>query len=114
MWPPYGTGGLVVQSWTDTNSSAWQKFDQQAATDPTQNVIYSGTFGPLGAETTSDGCHANEAGQTMLGNQAVAFFDDGGVEPVLPALSTPAAALLAALLVAAALRLTPMQRAARS
>jgi hypothetical protein len=31
MWGPYGTGGLVVQSWTDTNSSAWQKFDQQAS-----------------------------------------------------------------------------------
>ncbi len=31
MWGPYGTGGLVVQSWTDPNSSAWQKFDQQAA-----------------------------------------------------------------------------------
>jgi hypothetical protein len=30
MWGPYGTGGLVVQSWTDTNSSAWQRFDQQA------------------------------------------------------------------------------------
>ena len=29
MWGPYGTGSLVVQSWTDTNSSAWQKFDQQ-------------------------------------------------------------------------------------
>ncbi|RSM56705.1 hypothetical protein DMB66_33185 [Actinoplanes sp. ATCC 53533] len=29
MWGPYGTGGLVVQSWTDPNSSAWQKFDQQ-------------------------------------------------------------------------------------
>jgi hypothetical protein len=31
MWGPYGTGGLVVQSWTDPNSSAWQQFDQQAA-----------------------------------------------------------------------------------
>jgi hypothetical protein len=31
MWGPYGTGGLVVQSWTDPNSSAWQKFDQQAS-----------------------------------------------------------------------------------
>ncbi|RWA05032.1 hypothetical protein EKO27_g10078 [Xylaria grammica] len=31
MWGPYGTGGLVVQSWTDSNSAAWQKFDQQAA-----------------------------------------------------------------------------------
>ncbi len=30
MWGPYGTGGLVVQSWTDPNSSAWQRFDQQA------------------------------------------------------------------------------------
>lgn len=30
MWPPYGTGSLVVQSWTSTNSSAWRKFDQQA------------------------------------------------------------------------------------
>ncbi len=29
MWGPYGTGGLVVQSWTDPHSSAWQKFDQQ-------------------------------------------------------------------------------------
>ncbi|KAI0970517.1 hypothetical protein F4678DRAFT_435529 [Xylaria arbuscula] len=32
MWGPYGTGALVVQSWTDSNSAAWQKFDQQAAT----------------------------------------------------------------------------------
>jgi hypothetical protein len=24
-------GGLVVQSWTDPNSAAWQKFDQQAS-----------------------------------------------------------------------------------
>jgi hypothetical protein len=31
MWGPYGTGGLVVQSWTDPNSSAWQLFDQQVA-----------------------------------------------------------------------------------
>jgi Cellulose binding domain len=30
MWGPYGTGGLVVQAWTNTNSSAWQRFDQQA------------------------------------------------------------------------------------
>lgn len=29
MWGPYGTGGLVVQSWTDTNSAAWKLFDQQ-------------------------------------------------------------------------------------
>jgi hypothetical protein len=31
MWGPYGTGGLVVQAWTDPNSSAWQRFDQQAS-----------------------------------------------------------------------------------
>jgi hypothetical protein len=31
MWGGYGTGGLVVQSWTDTNSSAWQLFDGQVA-----------------------------------------------------------------------------------
>ncbi|MGW3347095.1 cellulose-binding domain-containing protein [Nonomuraea rubra] len=31
MWGPYGTGGLVVQSWTDPNSCAWQKFDQQVS-----------------------------------------------------------------------------------
>jgi len=31
MWGPYGTGGLVVQSWTDPNSSAWQRFDQQVS-----------------------------------------------------------------------------------
>jgi hypothetical protein len=31
MWGPYGTGGLVVQSWTDPNSSAWHLFDQQVS-----------------------------------------------------------------------------------
>ncbi|KAG8156877.1 hypothetical protein KVR01_013290 [Diaporthe batatas] len=31
MWGPYGTRDLVVQSWTDSNSTAWQKFDQQVA-----------------------------------------------------------------------------------
>lgn len=31
MWGGYATGGDVVQSWTDTTSSAWQLFDQQAA-----------------------------------------------------------------------------------
>ncbi|KAI0401736.1 hypothetical protein F4802DRAFT_401015 [Xylaria palmicola] len=31
MWGPYGTGALVVQSWTNSNSAAWQKFDQQVA-----------------------------------------------------------------------------------
>jgi len=31
MWGPYGTGGLVVQSWTNTRSSSWQLFDRQVA-----------------------------------------------------------------------------------
>ncbi|KAG6363614.1 hypothetical protein INS49_008715 [Diaporthe citri] len=31
MWGPYGTGGLVVQSWTNSSSQAWQMFDQQVA-----------------------------------------------------------------------------------
>lgn len=31
MWGPYGTGGMVVQSWTNTNSQSWQLFDQQVA-----------------------------------------------------------------------------------
>lgn len=31
MWGPYGTGGMVVQSWTDTNSASWQLFDRQVA-----------------------------------------------------------------------------------
>jgi Cellulose binding domain len=31
MWGPYGTGGLVVQAWTNSNSSAWQLFDQQVS-----------------------------------------------------------------------------------
>jgi hypothetical protein len=31
MWGPYGTGGLVVQSWTNTNSNPWKMFDQQVA-----------------------------------------------------------------------------------
>jgi endo-1,4-beta-xylanase len=31
MWGPYGTGAMVVQSWTDPNSSSWQLFDRQVA-----------------------------------------------------------------------------------
>ncbi|GIH28524.1 hypothetical protein Aph01nite_68340 [Acrocarpospora phusangensis] len=40
MWGPYGTGGLVVQSWTDTNSSAWQRFDQQSARFGRPNTVW--------------------------------------------------------------------------
>lgn len=31
MWGGYGTGGMVVQSWTDNNSQSWRLFDQQAS-----------------------------------------------------------------------------------
>ncbi len=31
MWGPYGTGGLVVQSWTNTKSALWGQFDKQVA-----------------------------------------------------------------------------------
>lgn len=40
MWGPYGTGGLVVQSWTDPNSSAWQRFDQQSARFGRPNTVW--------------------------------------------------------------------------
>ena len=46
---------------------------QQAAADPTQNVIYSGSF-MLHSNEVSDGCHANPAGQASLGRQALAFW----------------------------------------
>ncbi|KAI1415740.1 hypothetical protein F5Y13DRAFT_156710 [Hypoxylon sp. FL1857] len=29
MWGPYGTGGMVVQSWTSNSSPSWRLFDQQ-------------------------------------------------------------------------------------
>jgi hypothetical protein len=32
MWGAYGNGGGVVQQWTSSNSSAWQRFDQQVQT----------------------------------------------------------------------------------
>jgi hypothetical protein len=47
---------------------------KRAGMDATQKVIYSGTFGPLGQGTKVDGCHANEAGERLLGKQAVEYF----------------------------------------
>lgn len=148
MWGPYGTGGLVVQSWTDSNSSAWQMFDQQvakygkptavwvqicifenpgatydevkqlmanarqhAAPDPqlyitgqplyepghtcplagpngpeltdslakqagadtSQNTTYPGSF-MLHVQQVVDGCHANTAGMSSMGEQALSFW----------------------------------------
>ncbi|KAJ4290891.1 hypothetical protein N0V90_010087 [Kalmusia sp. IMI 367209] len=147
MWGPYGTGGMVVQSWTNTNSQSWKLFDQQAAkygkptavwiqiciftngatytevkqliantrqhsaanatiyitgqplydagqtcqlagpkgpestdalaqqaaNDTTQGVTYPGAF-RLHPGEVQDGCHANTAGQSSLGKQAVAFW----------------------------------------
>jgi hypothetical protein len=31
MWGPYGTSGMVVQSWTSTTSASWKLFDTQVA-----------------------------------------------------------------------------------
>jgi hypothetical protein len=50
---------------------------KQAGADASQNVTYAGTFGPLGEDTTPGGfdtCHANMAGQELLGNQAKEKF----------------------------------------
>jgi len=51
MWGPYGTGGAVVQSWTDPNSSSWQRFDQQAAQHGTPSAVWIQIciFGQAGA-----------------------------------------------------------------
>lgn len=54
-----------------------EKTDQmakQAGDDPTQNVIYIGTFGPLTSGDRSDSCHANTTGQRKLGEQAAQYF----------------------------------------
>ncbi|KAK3373064.1 hypothetical protein B0T24DRAFT_593303 [Lasiosphaeria ovina] len=40
MWGPYGTGGLVVQSWTDTNSNPWKMFDTQATKNGKPNAVW--------------------------------------------------------------------------
>jgi hypothetical protein len=47
---------------------------QRAGTDVDLNIIYAGTFGPLGTTTTSDSCHANSTGERLLGEQAVQYF----------------------------------------
>jgi hypothetical protein len=148
MWGGYGTGGMVIQNWADSNSKSWQLFDQQAAKygkptavwiqiiifagqgatydevkqviantrqhaaegaeiyisgqplypegnvcslagadgpqltddlakqagdDPSLNVEYVGTFTLKNSEV-ADGCHANSAGETALGNQAIEKF----------------------------------------
>ena len=40
MWGPYGTGGAVVQSWTNTNSASWQSFDRQAAQNGKPDTVW--------------------------------------------------------------------------
>ncbi len=50
---------------------------QEMADDPSMtDVHYVGTFGPLTAAMKADVCHANEAGQELLGEQAVEFFGE--------------------------------------
>ncbi|WBB61851.1 hypothetical protein O7599_04675 [Streptomyces sp. WMMC500] len=40
MWGPYGTGGMVVQAWTDPDSSAWQSFDRQKSQFGTPTAVW--------------------------------------------------------------------------
>jgi hypothetical protein len=40
MWPAYGTGGMVVQNWTNPGSSSWQLFDQQVAKYGKPNTVW--------------------------------------------------------------------------
>ena len=40
MWGPYGTGGAVVQSWTNTNSASWQAFDRQAQVNGAPDTVW--------------------------------------------------------------------------
>ncbi|KAK0744544.1 hypothetical protein B0T21DRAFT_407636 [Apiosordaria backusii] len=40
LWGPYGTGGMVVQSWTNNNSNSWRLFDQHAARYGKPNAVW--------------------------------------------------------------------------
>ena len=40
LWAPYGTGGAVVQSWTDNNSASWQSFDRVAAQNGKPDTVW--------------------------------------------------------------------------
>ena len=53
MWGPYGTGAMVVQSWTDPNSASWQLFDRQATQNgkPTAVWVQICIFAQAGATT---------------------------------------------------------------
>jgi hypothetical protein len=68
--------GQPLNSGTDCNlagnggAALTDRIAQQAAQeDPT--VTYAGTFGPLTPQQRSDGCHANDAGQRLLGQQII-------------------------------------------
>ncbi|KAJ0384313.1 hypothetical protein COL922a_008637 [Colletotrichum nupharicola] len=63
MWGPYGTGGAVVQSWTDTNSASWQSFDRQAAQNGKPSAVWHAA---AGAEIFIMGQPLCNAGQTCF------------------------------------------------
>lgn len=46
---------------------------KRAAADASLNVTYPGEFTLMRGEV-SDGCHANTAGQSSLGKQAISFW----------------------------------------
>jgi hypothetical protein len=72
--------GQPLNSGTDCNlagnggAAKTDMIAQQAAMDASLNVTYAGTFGPLTPEQRSDGCHANDAGQRLLGQQIIDKF----------------------------------------
>lgn len=96
MWGPYGTGGAVVQSWTDTNSASWQQFDQQAAQYGLPDTVWVQIciFGDAGAtseevaqmvanarEHAADGADILISGQPLYSDGNVCFLaGDGGPE----------------------------------
>ena len=53
MWGPYGTGAMVVQSWTDPKSASWELFDRQASKNgkPTAVWVQICIFAQAGATT---------------------------------------------------------------
>lgn len=47
---------------------------REAANDSSLNISFAGTLGPLAGNENSDGCHANDAGRRVLGQQFIDWF----------------------------------------
>jgi hypothetical protein len=68
--PLYPEGNVCSLAGGADGPPSTDRLAQQAGNDSSLNVIYSGTFTLKNSEV-ADGCHANAAGKTSLGNQAV-------------------------------------------